>query len=269
MECIIKTLPKTNHFNIVPLSDIHYGNINCDLKKFKEALKYISQTDNCYMILMGDMCEGITISDKRLDILSVPTELRDRIDNIAMAEYEEMRNMLLPYKDRIIAGLRGNHGEVMRKQHGVDFDGWLYKDLGVANAGYMSFIRVKVDKSRAPGVNIFAQHGFSSSRKKGAKVNAVEDLAAGFDADIYLLGHSHELNVSTNIYLSMNQYGNLEERKRYFCHTGSYLKSYTKGAFNYSEVKCYPPLKTGCIKLTFDIKRNDQRNEYFDIHARE
>lgn len=265
MESITKVIPKTYHFDIIPLGDVQYGNVNTDVDKFKDMVKYIKNEKNMYTILMGDMCEGILIGDKRLDILSVHPDLRNRIDDIAMTEYQEMRDILYPIKDKILCSLRGNHGETLRKQHGVDFDGWLCKELGISNAGYMSFLRLKIDGVHAPNINFFIQHGFSTSRKKGAKVNAIEDLAAGFSAQIFLLGHSHELNISSNLYLSMDRNGHICEKKRYFCHTGSFLRSYKEGTFNYAEVKCYPPLKTGVVKLIFDVKDN----KTIDIHARE
>ncbi len=266
MESIIKTIPKTSHFDVVPLGDVQYGNVNTDIDKFKDMVKWIKNEKNCYTILMGDMCEGITISDKRFDILSVYPNLRDRIDDIAMAEYQEMRDILKPIKDKILCSLRGNHGEVLRRSHGVDFDGWLCKELDITNAGYMAFLRLKIDGVHASPITFFLQHGFSSSRKKGAKVNAIEDLASGWDADIFCLGHSHELNVSSNVYLNMDRNGNIVERKRYFCHTGSFLKSYKQGTFNYAEIKAYPPLKTGVIKLMFNVKSGSKT---IDIHARE
>lgn len=265
MESITKVIPKTYHFDIVPLGDVQYGNVNTDIDKFKDIVNWIKNEKDCYTILMGDLCEGITIGDKRFDILSVYPELRDRIDNIAMAEYQEMRKILKPIKDKILCSLRGNHGETLRKSHGVDFDGWLCNELGITNAGYMSFLKIKINNIHVPPITFFLQHGFSSSRKKGAKVNAIEDLASGFDADIFCLGHSHELNISSNLYLYMNNKGHIAEKKRYFCHTGSFLKSYQEGMFNYSEIKAYPPLKTGVVKLIFDIKSN----KTIDIHARE
>jgi len=265
MESITKVIPKTRHYDIVPLGDVQYGNVNTDIDRFKDMVKWIKNTKNCYTVLMGDMCEGIVTGDKRLDVLSVAPQLRDRIDNIGMAEYQDMRDMLMPIKDKILCAVRGNHGEVMRKCHGVDFDGWLCQELGITNAGYMALMRIKIDKIHAPPVTLFLQHGFSSSRKKGAKVNAIEDLAAGWDADIYLLGHSHELNVSSNVYISMDNRGHIAEKKRYFGHTGSYLNSYKEGTFNYAEVKAYPPLKTGSIKFMFDVTVDEK----IDIHARE
>lgn len=119
MESITKILPKTRHYDIVPLGDVQYGNINTDIDKFKDMVQWIKNKDNCYTVLMGDMCEGIITGDKRLDILSVAPELRTGIDNIAMAEYQGMRDMLMPIKDKILCSLRGNHGETMRKCHGV------------------------------------------------------------------------------------------------------------------------------------------------------
>lgn len=266
MESIVKILPKMYKFDIVPLGDVQYGNVNTDLDKFKKMVNWIKKEKNCYTILMGDMCEGITITDKRFDILSVYPNLRNRIDNIAMAEYQEMRDILYPIKDKILCALRGNHGETLRKHHGVDFDGWLAKELGVVDAGYMSFLRLKIKDIHTSPITFFLQHGFSTSRKKGAKVNAIEDLAAGFDAEIYLLGHSHELNVSSNAYLYMDKNGNISEKVRYFGHCGSFLKSYKQGTFNYAEVKAYPPLKTGVIKLMFEVNPDTKK---INIHARE
>jgi len=94
---------------IVPIGDVHYGNINVDIQKFKETVEYIRTKENCYTILMGDICEAIILSDKRFDIESVAPELRARIGDITFAQYENMREMLMPIKDKIL--YKGNFAQ--------------------------------------------------------------------------------------------------------------------------------------------------------------
>lgn len=268
MEVITKIITLedvTKPLNIIPLGDVHYGNINCDLKKFKETIEYIKNKENCYTILMGDMCDAILTSDKRFDMESISPELRGSINNLAMAQYQTIRDLLVPIKEKILVGIRGNHGETLRLNHGVDFDAWLYGELGIPMGGYTSFLVIKLDRKQFHTENLtfFLHHGFMASRKTGAKVNAIEALSGDFDADIYLLGHSHDLFV-----LSKNKIEvagtHIKEKRQFFAHTGTFMKSYTECSMNYGEKSCYPPLKTGVVKFILVPK-----NGRIDIHASE
>lgn len=250
---------------VVPIGDVHYGNVNVDLKKFKETIEYIKNKPNCYTILMGDMCEAIMMSDKRFDVECIAPELKNRLGDLAFAQYENMRDMLMPIKNKILLSIRGNHGDNLRTKFNTDFDAWMAKELNVPMAGYSAFLVIKFDREQfhTETLTFFVHHGIMSSRKTGAKVNAIEGLAESFDADVYLNGHSHDLFVTSKVKLSVA--GNkVKESKRYFAHTGTFLKTYVQDTLCYGEKALYPPLKTGVLKFSIYPRAGN-----IDIHVSE
>jgi len=268
MEIIEKRITLENvekPLTIIPIGDVHYGNINVDLAKFKETIEYIRTKENCYAILMGDMCEAIIMADKRFDIESVAPELRARVGDITFAQYENMRDMLMPIKHKILLSIRGNHGDNLRTRYNTDFDAWMCKELAVPMAGYSAFLKVKLDRSQfhAETLTFFVHHGIMSSRMTGAKVNAVEKLSESFVADIYLNGHSHDLFCTIKVQLSAAG-KHIKENRKYFAHTGTFLKTYVEGNLSYAERALYPPLKTGVLKFTIYPKMGG-----LDIHVSE
>ena len=248
---------------VIPLGDVHYGNINVDLVKFKETIEYIRTKENCYTILMGDLCESIIMADKRFDIESVTPELRARVGDLTFAQYESMRDMLMPIKEKILISIRGNHGDNLRIKYNTDFDGWLCKELKVPMAGYSAFLKLKLDREQfhTETLTFFLHHGIMSSRMTGAKVNAIEKLAENFIADIYLNGHSHDLFWTSRVQLSAAG-AHIKENRRYFAHTGTFLKTYVEGTMGYGEKALYPPLKTGVLKFSIYPKKGK-----LDIHV--
>ena len=250
---------------IVPLGDVHYGNINCDVKKFKETIEYIKNTTNCYTIIMGDMCDAVMISDKRFDISTVAPELREKVNDLGMAQYEAMRNMLLPIKGKILAAVDGNHGDTMYTKYHTDYDAWLYRELNVPDMGTAGFLVIKFNREQyhTETVTVFMHHGFIAGRKSGGKLNAMEDLSASYDADVFLMGHSHDLFAKSKARVSVAG-TKLKVRKQYFAQTGTFLQTYVQGTNCYAEKAGYPPTKTGCIKIKLYPKPTG-----VDIHVTE
>jgi len=268
MEIIEKRVTLENiekPLTIIPIGDVHYGNANVDLPKFLATIEYIRNKENCYAILMGDMCEAINMSDKRFDVESVAPELKSRLSDITFAQYENMRDMLAPIKDKILCSIRGNHGDNLRVRYNTDFDAWMCKELGIPMAGYSAFLKLKFDRTQfhAETLTFFLHHGIMSSRLTGAKVNAVERLAENFVADIYLNGHSHDLFCTAKVQLSAAGM-HIKERRQYFAHTGTFLKTYVEGNLSYAERALYPPLKTGVLKFSIYPRAGK-----LDIHVSE
>jgi predicted phosphodiesterase len=250
---------------IVPLGDVHYGNINCDLKKFKDTIEYIKNKPNCYAVLMGDMCDSIMISDKRFDVSTIAKELRDDLDDLAMAQYTKMRDMLMPIKDKILASVDGNHGDTLHKKYHTDFDAYLAKELGVSDMGISGFLVIKFDRKQfhTETVTIYMHHGFVAGRQSGNKLNAMDKLRSSYEADIFLCGHSHDLFAKS--YLQVAVAGeNIKSKKQYVANTGTFLKTVIQGATCYAEAAGYPPQKTGVIKITLIPS-----NKNVDIHLSE
>ena len=133
----------------------------------------------------------------------------------------------------------------------------------------MTFIRLKFDRSQfhIPPVVIWAHHGFfGGGRKKGSKVNNLEDIASGYNSDIYITGHSHDLFATSTLQMNLASSGKqIYTKKKIFVNTGTFLNTVTTKSEGYAERKAYTPKKIGVITINICPKKNGVA----DIHIRE
>ena len=57
MTIIKHTLPEYKEISILPLADLHMGDINCDFKRVMEWIDYVKNTPDAFCILNGDLMD--------------------------------------------------------------------------------------------------------------------------------------------------------------------------------------------------------------------
>ena len=227
---------------LIPLGDCHYGAPLCDLDKLKETIKWIKDNPKARVILMGDLIDA---------------GLRDSVgggsfDNDATPEkqIDFILDLLLPIKDKILCMLHGNHEERIRQKTSIDVSKMMAKVLGVTYAGDSAYLRIRAGDM---SYKIFAMHGNSSSLTPAGKLNSCMKMSTYLDADLYIMGHNHELMSHSTVYIRMNVKDKMIERdKRYYILSGHFLKY-----GGYAEQKGYNPGKTGVVKINIDHKKKD------------
>jgi predicted phosphodiesterase len=234
---ISRTLPLAKEIQVIGIGDIHNGSPNCRFDKFLKAVEYVEKTPNCYVIGMGDYIDAIVPSDKRYSSLE-PFRAVDTTK-------KEVLEALRPIQDKILCMLTGNHESKIAKQGYGDPTAYLCQELKVPYGGTSCYIRLKVHPRlhRNP-LTIYCHHGYSAGRKTGGCVNNIEGLAQYWDADVYMVGHSHKLWNTVQVKVCWAGY-----KKVAFCNTGTFMETATYGHTGYSEEAGYPPLKMGCIKI--------------------
>jgi len=239
MYHIKSTLPSAKQIEIIPFGDIHLGSPNCRFAKFEKLIKYIKKTKNCYAIGMGDYLDSILPKDPRYD----PSDKFKTVDdNVA-----KIVSTLRPIKDKIICLLTGNHEYKLNKAGYGDPTLRICRALDLKYAGYSCFIKIKCKpKTHQRNLVIFAHHGWQGGRKTGASINAVENLAQYWEADVYLVGHSHKLWSTREVRITW-----AGEHKVVFANTGTFLQTCTDKTTGYGEQAGYPPQKLGVIKIKY------------------
>lgn len=247
---------RSEKFKIIPIGDIHRGNVGCDEAKLRKTLQYIQDTPNAYWIGMGDYAECIQVDDKRFDEKSIDPNYRIAgISNLITTQMHDVVSDFMPIKDKCLGLLSGNHEETMRLRYKRDIMYEIGERLDMFDKlmGYSGFIRLRFERQAGTVTTftIFACHGFGAARKSGAKVNRLEDVAHAFNADIILVGHEHEKIVAPPVLrLGLTQEGKLIEEEQYAIMTGSFLKGYVEKATTYIEKKMYPPTDLGIVEIT-------------------
>lgn len=224
---------------IVPFGDIHYGSKCCRIDKFKRLVEWVKSKPHVYMIGMGDLIDCIIHTDKRFDISGGDTY--NMIDDLV----DDIENILRPIKERIICMLMGNHEYHMYQDGYGDPVKKICKNLNIPYGGFSSYIKLSIrPKSHQRSLVLWVHHGWFAGRKRGAKVNSLEDNASSYEADVYLAGHSHDLWATRK---SRIYWGGAKDV--IFGNTGSFLETASKGTVSYSERANYPPQKLGVLKI--------------------
>jgi len=247
MEILIKEIKlknKKNPLKIVPVGDIHFGNKNCNISLLKRTLQYINDTEDCYMIGMGDYVEAILAQDHRFEQDNHPFAVQDQMYQIM----EWFRP--LAEKGKILGLLTGNHEEKVRKMTSWDLTNVMCSNLNVPYLGYSAFIRLSISHKQVHGYPfiIYATHGVSSAGKAGSTLNRLLTMGEKFDADILMMGHTHKIIDYPQVKISLAK-TKLVKRIQHFINTGSFLETYINGTISYAERAQYQPLETGTIEL--------------------
>lgn len=258
----ILKVPSRRVISIIPIGDFHIGSKACSIEKLRDLIRWIKGQPYTYVIGMGDYMDCINLSDPRFDMNQVPAPYREKKDfmsRLAQYQVEDTVKLLMPIKDRIIGLGLGNHELAIAKHYHYDPMYELCGQLKAKFLGWSSFTRFTIDRGRAVlTIKIFAEHSNFGGRKKGGKVNRMEDRSNDFGADIYLAGHSHDKLATTKTLLTIPSRGELKllVRKRAYAICPSFYNAYKEGEMTYAEIQGYSPTTTGfvgAILLSFGI----------------
>ena len=168
------------------VADVHIGARECDLEGFKRFLKRVSDDDDSYLVICGDVLNnGLRTSSCPTDIYSETMSPSTALD-VAV-------EILQPVADKILGVVGGNHELRSVKVADLDplyavcsmlrrSDGTTLQDVYRQN---MAFMRVTLGLGKTRDTYaIMLAHGKSLNKRKQF-VNVVE----GIDAAI--VGHTH------------------------------------------------------------------------------
>ena len=181
---------------LVILSDLHYGSPYCSTKHFLRTVDFIKNTENCYCLLNGDLCDSSTRASKG-DVYSQVVS--------PDVQKKQVVEWLMPIKDKVLGVTTGNHELRIYRESGTDItdyiaerlqvpyrpDGMLYKlSFGDGNSYHQG----------KPYVFwIYITHGYGGARTKAAKAVKAERLSYWQLADVFGMSHDHEVNVAPSV----------------------------------------------------------------------
>lgn len=169
------------------MSDLHTGDILFNHVAFHSFTQFVLDDPHRYILVNGDIMNNNLIN-------SVGSPYDDLIS--PSDQKKEVKRMLMPLRDRIIAMTGGNHEARTKKNVGLDITEEIAESLGVAYNEDEVFVRVALGKR--PNNNkkfvytIYMTHGNGGGKKPGGTLNNLEDLSKNILADIYIVGHGHK-----------------------------------------------------------------------------
>lgn len=247
-------LPKKDAlFHLRPLGDVHLGNIGCDVTKFLKNIKDILNRQDHYTIGMGDYLDNITAYaggavDRRWN-----PETVDRQHMMTEEQIEYFIELWKPLVPQCWGLLAGNHEWRTINQKRFIED--ICKPLALPYLGRLAYLYItcKYNEKVIRNYLILALHGGYSGMQAGGGVNRMKQIGADFDADVVLMGHSHDTWTRTGIRVGYDSKTNSPvERKIIYCNTGTFLQGYAKGVDSYVEVNPREAKRTGTVTITFE-----------------
>lgn len=251
---------------VVPIGDIHIGAAACDEARLKAVIERVKSEADTYWIGMGDFVDAINRSDPRFDPASLaPWIGMENLPDLAKAEIDRLLGYLKPIASKCLCVLTGNHEAALTKHYERDVFGSIVTSLKEAG-NFAPDYKLALDYSGWLRLNIFygpkaekreavrpfdwyLHHGFVGGRLAGGKALGLQRLMWSHNADITLMGHSHNTAIQVEAVEELNKTGNIEIRKRIGAFTGTFLRSVIEGASTYSEVKGYLPLPISGVEI--------------------
>lgn len=246
---------KEAKFNLYPFVCWHLGCSQSDLPFIKDMISKVKEDPYGKWIYMGDAGECVTKSSNG-DIFSQTLS--------PVQQQNELVRLLEPIKNKGLFGVRGNHGNRIYRETGLDFDETLCAKLGVPYLGIAAFWHLKV---KDVYFSIYTHHGVSSGASISTKVNKAKVFENSIDADAILTAHSHVCIDLPPRYMAhlgdrtiVGDPIKWTETREYIC--GSAYDSRS----GYAEDKGYTPLLPSHMVIEFStyknstgIRRKDQR----------
>ncbi|MEM2921136.1 MAG: metallophosphoesterase [Candidatus Bathyarchaeia archaeon] len=254
---MVKIPPKHNRLYLEPIGDLHIGSPAFDQEKFQERIRAIAREPNRYTIIMGDIIDNIRPYkrgdvDKRFTYHGI-----DRRAMTPMEQIELFHEFIKPIKNKILGVLWGNH-----EYSTMEYDEFrnvvcrLSDGTTLPFLGSMCFLKLTITNTKKTrSWTIWACHGSYSGMKRGGAINRLEDLSLQYNADVYLHAHTHLKEFAVASAWTINNNGQLDEWRRIYVMTGTFMRKHTVGFDGYSEKR--PNMlqsRVGTITVMFDLE---------------
>lgn len=243
------SIPKYSFDNsdiqLVNLGDVHYGNVACHKKFFKQTVKEIELNPNARWLSTGDILDVNISKSKFFD----PSGLEVNF------EFEEVVDILSPIADKCLGFTGSNHSARIHKLAGLNFDQILAKFLGIpylGNTGLINCVFNGSTPSHNTSYYISLTHGFSGGVTLGAKANSVQRLYDMLpNVDLCLEGHTHTfLTTVKEVYQIDKTKNKLRSNQVTLCVCGHCL-DWQK---SYASSNKYQPTPIGFPEINLDGK---------------
>jgi len=260
----------TQTWRLYPIGDIHLGNVGCDKTALSRTIKTIKDDPLARWIGLGDYAEYIGWTDPRFEPESVDKEYKvndfkywgQRMNRDVIKHFE-------PIADKCIGLMSGNHEKTVADRYLFDPTADLAERLKAKYLGYECMIGFKVLRHTGRcdyGFDAYCHHGFGGGRKPGSVINNLVDLAAYYQANLFLTGHTHKI-ISTKINrLRLTEKCKLVSEDVAFLVCGTYLRMKQENMEGYEVKKGLPPTFIGSPYI--EISNNKDMHGGYNFELR-
>ena len=174
---------------VIPIADLHIGDPNADMSLIKSLINGVRENPNRYTVLCGDLMNTAIIGSKS-DTYGETLRPSEQLERCA--------DLLEPIRDKILAIVPGNHEERISRTAGSAMTRLLARELGLLNVysdtTALVFLRFGREYRHCTPLTytLYIAHGHGGGRRPGGKINALQEMSSIIDADVYIMGHTHQ-----------------------------------------------------------------------------
>jgi predicted phosphodiesterase len=231
---------------LVPFGDLHMGYATANLDKMQKVVDYIKAKD-CKWIGMGDFIDNTPPSHRFYrQETSLTTPQQQVFDFVELVR---------PIKDTCIGLIYGNH-EIRSLDYKTGYDPIKQMEELLGLSKNYRGLGTQHYFHEAP-FDIFATHGkargFFFSTRTATKINQLLKLHELAEADLYLMGHVHDI-----LHFPINYVSGVDSIvTKYFVLTGGFVEYFG----SYGEAMNYTPVETGCNAVHLNIYKKEVKVE--------
>ncbi len=232
---------------LIPGGCLHWPIGEKDL--LREWVDSVATARGGFTILMGDAFDNArTTFGKHIKSYMGDENSREALDDYVRKEVNDLAKELRPIAKmkRIIGAIQGNH--FWPFMDGTTSDQYLCQLLGIPYLGYFGAVRLDfMKRSRSDEIDfsktLVAHHsgGSSGGRTTSGDVAAAGRFELGWDADIYLVSHTHRRIAWKEEIMGLTKRGDphVAQRTKVIARTGAFLKGFKED--NPSSNRMYIP----------------------------
>jgi len=224
--------------NLHCITDVHVGSKVFDRLLFLKVIDKIKKDPNAYWFGNGDMLEFIPPN------YHIP-EGDQAFDN--NEQYEQFVNMIRPIKNKCLFVRGGNHDTLRSvRLAGIDIIRVMCDDLEIP---YFPFPGYTVINYKDGSFTIASGHGKSGAKNGDMELIRLRNIFP--DADMYYLGHNHQLYAKPIDSFEIMK-DEEEVKRQWFVRGGSFI-----GYAEYARYAMFEPQTKGWVEVRLSNKEPD------------
>ena len=245
----------SSYVDIYPIGDLHWGSQNCDTDFVQKVIDEVADNPEGRVVLMGDLCEN-ALTNSKSDVYKQIMSPQKQVEEIA--------EVFMPIKDKILFAITGNHEERTFKTSGNDLTDNITMRLCVPYKGYSCLAKFFVNSKTPNGFLCYFHHSWGGGYTHGGKVNASDKLRTIVPhADAIFNGHSHTTGRIPHTWYDLGK-AEVLEKTGYNYITGSAL-TYSE---SYGEARGARPASCEFIKVRLkgaSTGKRDNRQQVYSV----
>jgi hypothetical protein len=213
---VLEVKIEQKNFSIVWISDLHKDS---EFSMWKHVKKYLDDNPNAYIVIGGDSIDVMQFVNDKRGSKTATLEKFNSSDYANKVIEDSRKDIILPYKDRIISWNRGNHDNSIVKHHNIDLLA-LICGVDVPIHEYTGYIilntPVGLRNKRTRLVIHFCHSPFSMGTRSKGSLGIDISKATYPSADIWITEHTHDGFIHPVRHEVLCQNNTLEQRNKWY-----------------------------------------------------